>query len=164
MYNISQGRDVNLDIKRVVGYRQFCNKLWNAVKFALVYIKDFNPTKTMHMDILKNTEISKRDLYILNKLNEVIKECNKNINEYTFGIAVNAIHSFFLYDVCDLYLELMKPIIYNEDENNKMKIYCAQVTLYTVLEQSLRYVDMCNCTCIRIILYTHNIMTHYHIK
>lgn len=93
----------------------------------------------MHVDIISNDAISKRDLYILNKLNEVIIECNKNINEYTFGVAVQAIHSFFLYDVCDLYLELMKPIIYNESEDNKMKIYCAQVTLYTVLEQSLRY-------------------------
>jgi valyl-tRNA synthetase len=63
-----QGRDVNLDIKRVVGYRQFCNKLWNAVRFALTYVADFVPTPTMHLDLPKNPAVSRRWVILWNSL------------------------------------------------------------------------------------------------
>jgi len=99
---------VNLDIKRVVGYRQFCNKLWNAVRFAITYVADFKPTKTIHEELPAHPAVSKRDLFILSRLNATIIECNHQIEEYTFGGATSALHSFFLYDVCDLYLELLK--------------------------------------------------------
>ena len=137
---IMKGRDVNLDIKRVVGYRQFCNKLWNAVKFGLTYLTDFEPTPTMHLTVPSDPSVAGRDLCILSKLNKVIKEVNKYIEDYTFGLATNAIHSFFIYDVCDTYLELMKPVFYDLSEENKSKMLCAKMTLFTVLEQFLRLI------------------------
>ena len=135
-----QGRDVNLDIKRVVGYRQFCNKLWNAVKFGLTYLTEFEPTPNMHLELPSNPSAATRDLMILSKLNKCVTEVNKYIEDYTFGLATNAIHSFFIYDVCDTYLELMKPVFYDLSEENKSNVYCAKVTLYTVLEQFLRLI------------------------
>lgn len=131
---------MNLDIKRVVGYRQFCNKLWNAVKFGLTYLTEFEPTPTMHLTVTSHPCVSGRDLCILSKLNKVILEVNKCIDDYTFGLATNAIHSFFIYDVCDTYLELMKPVFYDLSEGNKEAMYCAKMTLYTVLEQFLRLI------------------------
>lgn len=133
----TQGRDINLDISRVVGYKQFCNKLWNAVKFCLTYVSDFQPTKTMHVEVVASSAVSERDLFILSKLNTLITDCNLQIKEYNFGGATSSLYSFFLYDLCDFYLELVKPVMYEPDENNQRK-YCARVTLYTVIEQYLR--------------------------
>lgn len=133
-----QGRDVNLDILRVVGYRQFCNKIWNAVKFALTYVSDFTPTATTAADLTSMKGISKRDLFILHKLNETITECATSFNSYSFSNVTTALHSFFLYDMCDLYLELLKPVFNDNSEGNADTRRCAQATLYTVIEQFLR--------------------------
>lgn len=92
----------------------------------------------MHKDIITNPSISTRDLYILAKLNETIKDVNLHIQSYNFGTATQVLHSFFLYEVCDLYLEIVKPTMYNDEPYNKDKKYCAQATLFTVIEQYLR--------------------------
>lgn len=133
-----QGRDLNLDIKRVVGYRQFCNKIWNAVKFVLSFVEDFEPFAEMQLDIVEDSEVSIRDLYILSKLNSLIVECNNHLEHYMFGAFTSALHSFFLYDFCDLYLELVKPVLNDKSEVNFGKKLCAQKTLYTCLEYFLR--------------------------
>ena len=134
----TQGRDVNLDIKRVVGYRQFCNKLWNAVRFALAYVADYQPQPSSHLEIHGAAGVSLRDLYILSLLNTTIKDVNRLFTDYQFGAATSALHSFFLYEVCDVYLELLKPVFTDMSESNLDRRRCAQATLYTVLEQYLR--------------------------
>ena len=132
-----QGRDVNLDIKRVVGYRQFCNKLWNAVRFALAYLVDFEPTPDLHKSIVTNSGISTRDRFILTRLNKTVKECNFQLSEYTFGAVTTALHSFFLYDFCDVYLELVKPVL-NSNESTDSQKQCVRATLFSCLEIYLR--------------------------
>ena len=92
----------------------------------------------MLASVLASPHISKRDQFILSRLNNAIIEVTKELNGYQFGAAVSVLHSFFLYDVCDLYLELIKPIMYDDSEENKNKKNCAQITLYTVIEQFLR--------------------------
>jgi valyl-tRNA synthetase len=133
-----QGRDVNLDIARVVGYRQFCNKLWNAVKFALTYLGDFTPSEGMYGAILAcGTE---RDLFILSRLNSTIRDANLHMENYSFAAVTTSLHSFFIYDLCDVYLELIKPIVAGGEGatvDASVK-YAAQATLYTCLEQYLR--------------------------
>ena len=134
-----QGRDVNLDLARVVGYRQFCNKLWNAVRFALTYLSDFTPSTGMYDAILACG--TKRDLFILSKLNTAIREANDNMASYSFAAVTSALHSFFLYDLCDVYLELIKPIVAKGETTevvDEQTRFAAQATLYTCLEHYLR--------------------------
>ena len=135
----AQGRDVNLDIKRVVGYRQFCNKVWNAVKFAVTYLTDFEPSSDMHMHIVSNPAASVRDKYILSRLNRTITVCNESMQNYLFADVTTALHSFFLYDLCDLYLELIKPIVgFGSEDISADRKHVTKATLYTCLEHFLR--------------------------
>lgn len=92
----------------------------------------------MHLNILKNAKISKRDLFILSKLNTTIRDTNNQVTVYEFGNATTSLYSFFLYDVCDFYLETVKNIMYDKTPENEETKRCAQITLYTVIEQFLR--------------------------
>lgn len=135
----AQGRDVNLDILRIVGYRQFCNKIWNAFRFATTYLTDFVPLLGMNRQILHSLYVAPRDRFILSRLNATTNEVNRSLESYQFAAATSALHSFMLYDFCDVYLELVKPVFSNSSDpayTDKKRL--AQATLYTVLEQYLR--------------------------
>lgn len=134
-----QGRDVNLDIKRVIGYRQFCNKIWNAFRFATNYLNEFIPLLGMNRQLLHSVHIATRDKFILSRLNGITNECINALKNYQFAACTSALHSFFLYDFCDLYLELIKPVITDTSSvKAQERSRLAQATLYIVLEQYLR--------------------------
>ncbi|PVU96115.1 hypothetical protein BB561_001366 [Smittium simulii] len=125
----STGRDLNLNVLRVEGYRKFCNKLWNATRFALMKLgSDFKPNETM---ALTGNE-SHGELWILNRLNQTIIDLNKYLTEMNFMNATNTIYSFWLYDLCDIYIEYSKYIV------SEKAVASAANTLYTCLDQGLR--------------------------
>ncbi|XP_017772804.1 PREDICTED: valine--tRNA ligase [Nicrophorus vespilloides] len=126
------GRDINLDILRVQGYRFFCNKIWNATKFALTYFaKDFKAPEGYEL-IGKESEM---DLWMLSKLASAMFDANEGLNNYDFSLATKSIYNIWLYDLCDVYLEYLKPVFAS---NNSDAIYTAQVTLYRALDIGLR--------------------------
>ena len=133
-----QGRDVNLDIQRVVGYRQFCNKIWNATKFALTYVSDYHPSPSTATGITSMPGVSPRDRAVLHSFNQCIEETDINMKAYVFGNVTSCLHSFFLYDFCDVYLELSKPVFLDTSPEGAAAREAAQATLYTILEQYLR--------------------------
>jgi len=133
-----QGRDINLDIKRVVGYRQFCNKLWNATRFALQFLSDFLPTPTLLDDLMSSGKMSIRDEFMISRLMTCVDEVNKAFAEYRFGDAQQVSYSLWINDLCDLYLELVKPVVYDSSDENKDKRWAAQATLWLSLEYGLR--------------------------
>jgi len=133
-----QGRDVNLDIKRVVGYRSFCNKLWNATRFALQFLSDFQPTPTLLPDLVKSGKMAARDLFILSRLTNTIESINNSLESYRFGDAQYSAYSFWIDDLCDVYLELIKPVVYDKTESNVDARWAAQASLWLSLEYGLR--------------------------
>lgn len=129
----SSGRSINLDVLRVEGYRKFCNKLWNATKFALLKLDDgFTPRSSADSDG-KESLVEK---WILHKLNQCSINVNKALEDRSFMSATSAVYEFWLYDLCDVYIEAMKPMTAPETPiENKQS---AQNTLYTCLDQGLK--------------------------
>jgi valyl-tRNA synthetase len=92
----------------------------------------------MRNEIVSSSDASQRDRFILSRLNHITKECQSALTNYSFAAATTALHSFFLYDLCDVYLELVKPVFADSSSENSNRKRIAQATLYTVLEQYLR--------------------------
>ena len=85
-----QGRDINLDVKRVVGYRQFGNKLWNVIKFALKFVDDFSPTPTLLQDLMGSGKMAIRDKFMVSRLMVGAETVNEYLATYRFGDAQQA--------------------------------------------------------------------------
>jgi len=133
-----QGRDVNLDIKRVVGYRSFCNKLWNATRFALTYLTDFQPTATLLEDTMSTDKLAVRDKFIISRLMHACDSVYSNLKEYKFGDAQQSIYSFWIDDLCNVYLETIKPVFKEDYKGADGAKEMAQTCLWIALEQGLR--------------------------
>ncbi|KAJ1950987.1 valine--tRNA ligase [Linderina macrospora] len=129
----SAGRDVNLNVLRVDGYRKFCNKLWNATRFALMKLgDDFVPRAETGLGGAE----SLAERWILHKLNIAARDVNAALAEMNFMAATTAVYSFWLYDLCDVYIEYIKPITTPEADPAARR--SAQETLFTCLEQGLK--------------------------
>ncbi|XP_067941073.1 valine--tRNA ligase-like isoform X2 [Watersipora subatra] len=130
----AQGININLDVLRVQGYRFFCNKLWNATKFALGALGEgYTPPRTQELD---GSE-SLMDKWVLSKLAKAVTLCQQGFTSYDFPSATTACYNFWLYELCDVYLESIKPVIYGTDEKVKS---VTRATLYTCLDTALRLI------------------------
>ncbi|GAA5976762.1 hypothetical protein JCM11641_000863 [Rhodosporidiobolus odoratus] len=129
----STGRDINLEILRVEGYRKFCNKLWNATKFAMLKLEgDFVPPQS-EKPTGKESLVEK---WILHKLNQAAEKVNAALVDRNFMAATSDAYSFWLYEICDVYIEAIKLVTdpsYDAEQRRS-----AQNTLYTVLDNGLR--------------------------
>lgn len=92
----------------------------------------------MGRQILYNIHVVKRERYILSRLNTCTKDCIEALKNYQFAAATTALYSFFMYDFCDLYLELVKPVFSPTSQHNEEQKRLVKASLYTVLEQYLR--------------------------
>ncbi|VEB27019.1 valyl-tRNA synthetase [Actinobacillus lignieresii] len=123
----SNGRDINWDMKRLEGYRNFCNKLWNASRFVLTNDK---------LDLSAGeVEYSLADRWIESKFNRTVGEFREALSQYRFDLAANAVYDFTWNEFCDWYLELTKPVFANGTDAQKRG---ASQTLVRVLEKLLR--------------------------
>ena len=120
----SFGRDIKFDLKRVEGYRNFCNKLWNASRFVLMNLE----SKKINIQ----AELSSQDRWILSRLQHVKIEVQKHLSDYRLDLMSQTLYEFVWHDYCDWYLELSKPLL----EDNQTKEGC-ESTLIKVLTETL---------------------------
>jgi len=129
----SQGRDINLDIKRVSAYRNWCNKLWNALKFAMLNIGDaFVPQRDCEVDFKAMPFMCR---WVLDSLNETVATTVKAMDAYNFSGATDALYQFWQYKLCDNFIEMSKPTMQSDDEAAKQPVRQA---LWMCLETGLR--------------------------
>ena len=135
------GRDIKFDMGRIEGYRNFCNKLWNAARYVFMNTegKDFaiGPAKTGHSEPIAEIERSAADRWILSRLQKTKQTVAGAIENYRFDYAAQAIYEFTWNEYCDWYLELSKPILTDANASNAAKRGTRR-TLVRVLETLLR--------------------------
>ncbi|AYG99886.1 valine--tRNA ligase [Pectobacterium parmentieri] len=126
----STGRDINWDMKRLEGYRNFCNKLWNASRFVLMNTEDQDCGFGAGEKVL-----SLADRWILAEFNRTVKAYRDALDGYRFDIAANILYEFTWNQFCDWYLELTKPVM---NGGTEAELRGTRHTLVTVLEALLR--------------------------
>ncbi len=125
------GRDIAFDVGRIEGYRNFCNKLWNAARFVL--------SNTEGQDVGLNggeIKLGAADKWILSEIQKVEKEVEISFKNYRIDLASHAIYEFVWSEYCDWYIELSKTVIYNS--NDEALVRGTRHTLIQVLETILR--------------------------
>jgi valyl-tRNA synthetase len=127
----AMGRDIKLSTDRIGGYRNFVNKLWNASRFALMNLENFEPEKKN----LSALELSPADQWILSRYAFAAEEVNKALADYKFNDAASILYSFTWHAFCDWYIELSKDNLYGDDAAARET---TQQVLFTVLEGLLR--------------------------
>ncbi len=115
----TQGRDINMSENRIAGYRNFATKLWNAARFGemneAAMPQGFEPSSVKHA-------VNK---WIIAKAQEATREVTENLNSYRFSDAANAVYQFVWGAFCDWYIEMIKPILYGENEAEKAETRAA---------------------------------------
>jgi len=124
----AQGRDIKMSEKRVEGYRHFINKIWNAVRFALMHLKKgYGQIERHHLSL--------PDRWILSRLNRVTKTVSKALDAYRFNEAAGVLYKFVWHEFCDWYLEAIKPTLYGDTEPNQHEATLS--VLWRVLRDTL---------------------------
>lgn len=125
---ITFGNDIRYIPAKVEQGANFANKLWNASKFVLMNLEDYDGQFDM-------SKLCKEDKWILSKVNKLADEMSRNIDNYDLGVATQKIYDFIWNEFCDWYIEIVKPRLYDKDCASRKEV---QFTLNTVLEYSLK--------------------------
>jgi valyl-tRNA synthetase len=128
----TMGRDIRFDLGRVEGYRNFCNKLWNAARYVLMNTEEHAASLAEGAG-----ELTVADRWIRGRLGVAVQSVRANLAAYRFDLAAQSIYEFVWYEYCDWYLELCKPVLQSADASPAAKLGTRR-TLLEVLEATLR--------------------------
>lgn len=124
------GNDMRFYHERVEASRNFANKVWNASRFIMMNIEKAEVSDTIDLSTL-----TQADKWILSKVNTLAKDVTDNLDKFELGIAVQKIYDFIWEEFCDWYIEMVKPRLYNDEDDTKAAVLW---TLKTVLINSLK--------------------------
>ncbi|WP_310605172.1 valine--tRNA ligase [Anaerosporobacter sp.] len=124
------GNDMRFYHERVEASRNFANKVWNASRFIMMNIEKAEVGDTIDLSTL-----TQADKWILSKVNTLAKEVTDNLDKFELGIAVQKVYDFIWEEFCDWYIEMVKPRLYNDEDETKAAVLW---TLKTVLINSLK--------------------------
>ncbi|MGL5767342.1 MAG: valine--tRNA ligase [Sarcina sp.] len=124
------GNDIRYIPGRVEAARNFANKMWNASRFVMM-----NLDRDLMEKYKDNKDYSLADKWILSRMNNIVKEVTDNMEKYELGIALQKVHDFLWTEFCDYYIELVKPVLYGDNEADKGRVFNV---LYTVLNTGLK--------------------------
>jgi valyl-tRNA synthetase len=122
------GRDIRFDLGRIEGYKNFCNKLWNAARYVLMNTESLDEGEV---------EFSSADRWIRSRLNTTTADMHQHLTSYRLDLALQSAYEFTWHEFCDWYLELSKPILQSGESSDAEKRGTRQ-TLIEVLETTLR--------------------------
>uniref|UniRef100_A0A4W4GSG5 Valine--tRNA ligase n=1 Tax=Electrophorus electricus TaxID=8005 RepID=A0A4W4GSG5_ELEEL len=108
----AQGEDISLSMSRVLGCRHFCNKMWQTVRFTLGALVD---TDVLVTPLSETSPVSSIDRWICSRLSGTVQQCESSFESYQLHAVTSALHSFWLHDLCDVYLECIKPVLKQQD-------------------------------------------------
>ncbi|MGO9395946.1 MAG: valine--tRNA ligase [Desulfobaccales bacterium] len=123
----AMGRDVRLSEERIAGYRNFANKVWNASRFTLMNLEDYDQQAGPPEETGPNP-LRDEDAWILSRLQQVAQETRTRLDAYEFDQSANSLYQFTWHEFCDWYLELIKPRLYDK-ENLAARRHCQGVLL-----------------------------------
>ena len=129
------GNDIRYSNDKVESASNFANKLWNASKFVLMQLEDVEKFKEETIEQLDQSKMIDVDKWIISKLNTLIKEVTENIEKYDLGVALQKIYDFIRNDLCDWYIEIVKPRLWDKESESR---YTVQYILNYVLCTSLK--------------------------
>ncbi len=129
------GNDIRYSSDKVESSSNFANKLWNASKFVLMQLEDIEEFKENDITELDLSKMIYVDKWIISKLNTLVKEVTENLENYDLGVAAQKIYDFIRNDFCDWYIEIVKPRLFNKEDESR---YTVQFILNYVLSTSLK--------------------------
>ena len=134
----STGRDINFDLKRVEGYRNFCNKIWNASRFVLMNCVD-SEGNAKPIDQAANPDVWELpEKWIMSRLNSTISNIHQHFTQYRLDMVSHDIYEFIWNEYCDWYVELAKASLNDDSVSSERKAQIRYVLLH-VLETALRF-------------------------